>query len=138
MGRYLIAMTSITYAMKAKALLNEKGLYCEIQRTPKDIGSGCGYSLRVQNDPNTIIAFLESSSVTFKNSVVKPKKLINNVMPQAATKHCIKSIKAPNTVSFFIWIVVSVFQISLFKYSTSFKFSFELSNRELKEQAEPE
>lgn len=68
MGRYLIAMTSITYAMKAKALLNEKGLYCEIQRTPKDIGSGCGYSLRVQNDPNTIIAFLESGNIPHKDA----------------------------------------------------------------------
>ena len=44
MKKSLIAMTSITYAMKAKNLLNSLKYYCEIQRTPKDLGTGCGYS----------------------------------------------------------------------------------------------
>ena len=45
MKKSLIAMTSITYAMKAKNLLNSLKYYCEIQRTPKDLGTGCGYSI---------------------------------------------------------------------------------------------
>ncbi len=44
MKKSLIAMTSITYAMKAKNLLNSLKYYCEIQRTPKGLGTGCGYS----------------------------------------------------------------------------------------------
>ena len=47
MKKSLIAMTSITYAMKAKNLLNSLKYYCEIQRTPKDLGTGCGYSIAV-------------------------------------------------------------------------------------------
>lgn len=68
MGKYLIAMTSITYAMKAKALLNESRLYCEIQRTPENIGSGCGYSLRIRDDPDKIIAFLDSFNIPHKDA----------------------------------------------------------------------
>lgn len=63
MGKYLIAMTSITYAMKAKALLNDRRLYCEIQRTPHSIGSGCGYSLRVRDDPAKITSLLEDFNI---------------------------------------------------------------------------
>ena len=50
MQKSLIAVSSITYAMKAKKLLNNMGLYCEIQKTPKNLGSGCGYSIRVRDD----------------------------------------------------------------------------------------
>ena len=35
MKKSLIAMTSITYAMKAKNLLNSLKYYCEIQPNPK-------------------------------------------------------------------------------------------------------
>ena len=42
MKLYLIAMRSITYAIKAKELLNRLGLFCEIEKTPKDLASGCG------------------------------------------------------------------------------------------------
>ena len=51
MKKSLIAMTSITYAMKAKNLLNSLKYYCEIQRTPKDLGTGCGYSIAVTAPP---------------------------------------------------------------------------------------
>ncbi len=46
-------MTSITYAMKAKNLLNSLKYYCEIQRTPKDLGTGCG-SMRVSEKIFTV------------------------------------------------------------------------------------
>lgn len=45
----LIAVSSITYAMKAKRLLNGMGYYCEIEKTPKNLSSGCGYSIRVKD-----------------------------------------------------------------------------------------
>ena len=51
MKKSLIAMTSITYAMKAKNLLNSLKYYCEIQRTPKNLGTGCGYSISVTPPP---------------------------------------------------------------------------------------
>ncbi len=60
-------MTSITYAMKAKRLLNDKGIYCEIVRTPKNLGTGCGYSLSVNKDPKEIVRILEQNGVPHKN-----------------------------------------------------------------------
>lgn len=61
-----IAMTSITYAMKAKDMLNGLGYFCDVVRTPKNMGSGCGYSLLVRDDPDLITARLSENSLPFK------------------------------------------------------------------------
>ena len=66
MQKSLIAVSSITYAMKAKKLLNNMGLYCEIQKTPKNLGSGCGYSIRVRDDINYIFSILDSANIAHK------------------------------------------------------------------------
>lgn len=62
----LIEMTSITYAYKAKEILNGLGYYCEIERTPKNLGSGCGYSVRIKDNPDLITAQLNRYSVPYK------------------------------------------------------------------------
>lgn len=67
MKNTLITMTSITYALKAKAFLNNKRIYCEIEKTPKNIGSGCGYSIRINDDPNYIISLLDSNNIPHKD-----------------------------------------------------------------------
>ncbi len=67
MKNTLITMTSITYALKAKAYLNNKRIYCEIEKTPKNIGSGCGYSIRIKDDPNYIISLLDSNNIPHKD-----------------------------------------------------------------------
>ena len=69
MKKSLIAMTSITYAMKAKNLLN-----CEIQRTPKDLGTGCGYSIAVTAPPEEITAILEKERIPFRNVIFEQKR----------------------------------------------------------------
>ena len=66
MNKTLITMTSITYALKAKAFLNNKKIYCEVEKTPKNLGSGCGYSIRIKNDPDYIISLLQSNNIPFK------------------------------------------------------------------------
>ena len=66
MPKNLIAMTSITYALKAKRLLNNKGYYCEVVRTPKNLSTGCGYSLSVTKDPREIILILEDNNIPHK------------------------------------------------------------------------
>lgn len=63
MPTYLIALTSITYAIKAQNLLKSMGYYCEIQRTPKTLGTGCGYSIRVKGDVSTALRILENASI---------------------------------------------------------------------------
>ncbi|MDO5125539.1 MAG: DUF3343 domain-containing protein [Ruminococcus sp.] len=67
MSKILIAMTSITYAMKAKALLNGKKIYCGIEKTPKNIGSGCGYSIRIKDDPDHVLQILDENNIPHKN-----------------------------------------------------------------------
>lgn len=64
--KYIIALSSITYAIKAKNLLNSSGYYCEIQRTPKDLSKGCGYSITVKDDINLILSILSSESIKYK------------------------------------------------------------------------
>lgn len=52
--------------MKAKKLLNAMGIYCEIERTPKIKGSGCGYSIRVK-DPAAVTARLDKLGIPYKS-----------------------------------------------------------------------
>ena len=71
MKRNLIAMTSITYSMKAKEILNSMGIYCEIERTPKNLGSGCGYSIRVKSDTDEIVRILENNNIPYKAVLIR-------------------------------------------------------------------
>jgi len=66
-NKTLIALSSITYAIKAKILLNSAGYYCEIERTPKQLSKGCGYSIRVKNDINLILSILASEDIKVKD-----------------------------------------------------------------------
>ncbi len=63
----LIAVSSITYAMKAKRLLNNMGYYCEVEKTPKNMSTGCGYSIRVKDDPEMISGILTKNGITNKD-----------------------------------------------------------------------
>ena len=72
MKKSLIAMTSITYAMKAKNLLNSLKYYCEIQRTPKDLGTGC--SIAVTAPTEEITAILEKERIPFRNVIFEQKR----------------------------------------------------------------
>ena len=74
MKKSLIAMTSITYAMKAKNLLNSLKYYCEIQRTPKDLGTGCGYSIAGTAPSEEITAILEKERIPFRNVIFEQKR----------------------------------------------------------------
>ncbi len=62
----LIAVSSITYAMKAKRLLNGMGHYCEIEKTPKNLSSGCGYSIRVKDNTDIIFGLLKNNGIEYK------------------------------------------------------------------------
>lgn len=65
-NKYYIALTSITYAIKAKNLLNSAGYCCEIERTPKNLSKGCGYSIVIKDDIQFILSVLESEHITVK------------------------------------------------------------------------
>lgn len=45
---YYITFRSVTFAQKGEKLLNEAGIRCTLQRTPRWMeAQGCGYCLRV-------------------------------------------------------------------------------------------
>ncbi|MGN1133175.1 MAG: DUF3343 domain-containing protein [Oscillospiraceae bacterium] len=69
MNKSLISMTSITYAIKAKSLLNSKKIFCEITNTPKNLGSGCGYSILVKENPEYITNLLNINNIPYKESM---------------------------------------------------------------------
>ena len=66
--KYLIGMTSITYAVKAEKLLKGKGIRVRIVPTPKTVGSGCGYSLEVSSSesPERIASLLKENGIKIK------------------------------------------------------------------------
>ena len=64
MSTYLIALTSITYAIKAQNMLKSYGYYCEVQRTPKNLAKGCGYSIRVKDNIDAILKILDKANIS--------------------------------------------------------------------------
>ena len=62
----LFAVSSITYAMKGKKLLNNLGYFAEVEKTPQGLASGCGYSLRIRDDPNYLSNILLSNGIEIK------------------------------------------------------------------------
>ncbi len=63
----LFAVSSITYAMKGKKLLNNMGYFAEVEKTPQGLATGCGYSLRVRDDPNYLANLLTSNGIEIKD-----------------------------------------------------------------------
>ena len=52
--------------MKAKELLRSLGYSCEVERMPKGLGSGCGYSIIIYTDSDVITALLEKRGIPHK------------------------------------------------------------------------
>ena len=64
MGKPLIMVSSVTYAMKGKQILNNAGIRCEIERNPKrDIANGCGYSLYVPKNTDEAEKILKENNI---------------------------------------------------------------------------
>lgn len=47
MGKPVILLSSVTYAMKGRDLLLRQGIPAYVERIPKSSASGCGYGLYV-------------------------------------------------------------------------------------------
>ncbi len=64
MEKPLIMVSSVTYAMKGKQILNNAGIRCEIERTPKrDMTTGCGYSLYVPKNTDEAEKILKENNI---------------------------------------------------------------------------
>lgn len=66
MKKYIIAFGSVTVAMKAQTALLSNGIKSDVIRTPKNLASGCGYSLAVGADAGKAIDILENKDIKYK------------------------------------------------------------------------
>ena len=64
MERPLIMMTSVTYAMRGRELLQRYGISAEVRRTPKNTRrQGCGYSLYVPSKTDEAEQLLKKNGI---------------------------------------------------------------------------
>ncbi len=64
MGKPLIIVGSITYAMKARDILNKVGIISNVVRTPRKYVTGsCNYSLNIKGDVNIASETLEKNGI---------------------------------------------------------------------------
>lgn len=64
MGKQLIMVPSVTYAMKSKKILVNHNISSDIERTPKHkSGKSCGYSLYVPFKTEEAVKILEDNGI---------------------------------------------------------------------------
>lgn len=63
MGRSLIAVSSATYAMKARDILFRHGIRSYIERVPKTAETGCGYGVYVPVGADTAERILRENNI---------------------------------------------------------------------------
>lgn len=68
---YIFALASVTYAIKAQSVLRAQGISCAVIKTPKDMGRGCGYSIKVSGNGKRAAEILSDASIEIKAS--RPK-----------------------------------------------------------------
>ncbi len=66
MNKYTIAFASVTTAMKAQIVLRANEFYAAVARTPRNLASGCGYSVTFAGDVERALAVLEQHGIKYK------------------------------------------------------------------------
>lgn len=67
---WLITFRSVTFAQKGERLLKKAGIFCTLQRTPRELSQrGCGYCLRIHGrDAMTAVELLRGSDVAYEKT----------------------------------------------------------------------
>lgn len=64
LNRLIIKVGSVTYALKAKDILQNRGINCQIRKTSNPAkGEGCGYTVIVPNAVESVIGILRLSGI---------------------------------------------------------------------------
>ncbi|HIQ80242.1 MAG TPA: DUF3343 domain-containing protein [Candidatus Scatavimonas merdigallinarum] len=75
-GKQLIMLTSITYAMKGRSILLKHGIAADIERTPKQgEANSCGYSLYVPTRTD------EAEKILINNGITVLGRISREVVP---------------------------------------------------------
>lgn len=71
--KHLLLVSSITYAYKARHLLQQNWIKCGIVRTPEQYTKrGCGYSLVLREDPQRAVDILTRHGIKVLQTVTIP------------------------------------------------------------------
>ncbi len=63
MGKPLIVVSSVTYAMKARELLLRHGIKGYVERIPKTAETGCGYGVYVPDGADAAEKILRDNNI---------------------------------------------------------------------------
>lgn len=63
MGKPLLAVSSVTYAMKSKELLFRHGIRAYVERIPQTDGLGCGYGVYVPKGADEAEKILQENHI---------------------------------------------------------------------------
>lgn len=70
MSKYLIVTGTVTYAMKARDILNQHGFNAKIERVSSETkGVGCGYTVVINRDLDYALRLLKSHQVKVINVI---------------------------------------------------------------------
>ena len=73
MKSYYVTFRSVTHGQRGEKLLREKGIRCNLLRTPRWMeAKGCGYSLRIwTEDINRLVALLRRNHVPMQRVYIQ-------------------------------------------------------------------
>lgn len=73
MDVFYITFRSVTYAQRGERVLNQAGVRCSVQRTPKWMEEqGCGYSIRVMTwDISRAVQLLREAQLPLKKVYIR-------------------------------------------------------------------
>lgn len=66
MNTTAFGVSSVTYAMRGRALLEQHGIRTQIHRDTKIADNGCGYSIVVPGKSDTAERLLRSNGITIR------------------------------------------------------------------------
>lgn len=64
MNRHVIRLTSVTYAIRAQKLLEQRGIRSYIRKLTQSLGVyGCGYGLEIAGDLDSAVRIIEAAGI---------------------------------------------------------------------------
>ena len=69
MGKPLLLVGSVTYAMKSRDILFKRGIKAYVERIPPSAGTGCGYGVYVPQGADEAETVLRENNITLLGRV---------------------------------------------------------------------
>ncbi len=69
MGKPLLVVSSVTYAMKSKEILLRRGIRAYVERIPQTKETGCGYGVYVPQRADEAEAVLKDQGIRILNRI---------------------------------------------------------------------